>query len=64
MRVELRLMGRNCKEVISVQNKEELYSSPSNRNMDPPTHGDGRPDECWSGKNIVHGSQTVDVGLD
>ena len=54
---------QNYKEIISAKNKEEFSSSPSNTNMGWPTsYGDGRLDECWGGRKIVHGSQTLDVG--
>lgn len=64
-RVELLSVARNYKEIISAQNKEEFSSSPSNTNIDGPTYGDRRPDECWDRRTVVHGvGQTSDVGLD
>lgn len=58
-----RSMGRNYKEIMSAQ-KGGTCSSYSSTNMDWPTYAGGRPDECHGGRNIVHGRQTLDGGLD
>lgn len=62
-RIERRSVGRNHENVISAQNKD--YSgSPRNAKTDWLAQGGRRPVECWSGRNIVQGTQTSDVGLD
>lgn len=63
-RIERRSVGRNHEDVISAQNKEDCSSSPRNTKTDWLAQGGRRPVECWSGRNIVQGSQTSDVGLD